>query len=307
MNKKGYLEDSFNWLFAIVVGIFVLALAIFIATKLTHTEQTTQDAKIGNEINILLNPLETSFESGTTSSFTLPVDTRIYAKCHSDEPFGKQIIQISQKSFDRWSMTNISVGFSNKYIFTEKYVEGKNFYLFAKPFESPFKVADLIIMTSSLNSYCFESAPEDIKKELTLLNQKNIFTENCPENSYDICFSGGSNCYAKVDMSSQFVQKNYTKMFFSEEALMYSAIFSSPEIYECQLNRLMLRINQLALIYKDKASFISRVNCNSNLNQDLISLINAANSFSDSQDIYIIESISEEINNKNDFSGCKLW
>ncbi|MBU2104378.1 MAG: hypothetical protein KKF67_01205, partial [Nanoarchaeota archaeon] len=160
-NKRGALDISFAWLFAIIIGGFILFLAVYAAIKLIGTEQTIQDAKTGKEIGVLLNPLETSFESGKTSLLTMPVETRIYNKCNNQGTFGRQIIQVSQKSFNKWTETNIDVGFSNKYLFSEKYAEGKKFYLFPKPFEFPFKVADLTIIIPKDKNYCFVNPSED--------------------------------------------------------------------------------------------------------------------------------------------------
>ena len=121
---------SFAWLFAIIVGAFILFLAIYAATKIVNTEQTSLDAQAAKEIGVLLNPLETGFETGKTTSLRLPSETRIYNRCNNNGVFGRQIIQISQKSFNEWSDTDVNVGFSNKHIFSEDYVEVKKFFIF---------------------------------------------------------------------------------------------------------------------------------------------------------------------------------
>jgi hypothetical protein len=307
MKKNKGLQISFAWLFSIIAGAFILFLAIFVSIKVINTEQTIQDAKIGKEIGILLNPLEIGFESGKTTSLTLPTDTRIYNKCNNKGNFGKQIIQISQKNFKKWTSTNIDVGFSNKYIFSRNYVEGKKFYIFSKPFEFPFKVADIIYITSSLKKYCFINAPEDIQEELKDLKQQNIFLKNCSEGSIKICFMEQNNCEINVDYDLEYVDKGNEKVYFSGDSLMYAAIFSEKEIYECQLKRLMQRVEQLTLLYKDKANFISRIGCESNINQDLIQLNNLAKSFSSSTELAKIVDITKKIKDRNDFAQCKIW
>jgi len=85
--------------------------------------------------------------------------------------------------------------------------------------------------------------------------------------------------------------------------LMYAAIFSDAVVYECQLKRLMKRTGQLALLYKDKAAFVSQTaGCNTNLN--LIGLSNAANSWN----LNLVSSLAEDIKIKNeDNSECRLW
>jgi len=47
--KKGYLQISFTWLFAIIAGAFILFLAIFMTSKLIGTEQVALDAKTGKK------------------------------------------------------------------------------------------------------------------------------------------------------------------------------------------------------------------------------------------------------------------
>jgi len=304
MKKRGYLQISFAWLFAIIVGAIILFLAIYAATKLIGTEQTTLDAKTGKEIGILLNPLETSFETAKVTYFTMPVETRIYNKCDNGYgDFGKQIIQISQKSFNKWTETDVDVSFPNKYIFSEREIEGKKFYVFSKPFDFPFKVADLIYITSSKKEYCFINPLEDIEEEISVLDQENILLEDelkeegkdCPDNSIKVCFGFGD---CDIHVYSDRIEKDGEKLYFEGDALMYAAIFSDKNVYECQLKRLMQRTSHLALIYQDKAEFIARTGCHSNLN--LLSL-----SSSDDFDsmIFIVKDIKEENENAN----CKLW
>ena len=302
MKKRGYLQISFTWLFAIIAGAFILFLAIFMTSKLIDTEQVTLDAKTGKEIGVLLNPVEMGFESAKSTTITLPVETRITARCEEDNKFGEQIINLSQKSFGKWSDTKTEIRFKNKYIFSEN-PEAKTFYIFAKPFELGFKVADLIYMTSSKKEYCFKNAPENIKKEIEFLNQKNLVTENCQENSVEICFSGS--CDVEVNYNSKYVKKDGDRMYFNNDALMYAAIFSNSEVYECQVKRLMQRVVNLALLYKEKANFVSNIGCNSHLN--LLELRNSAESLGSSANLNLVNNIAEEINDLNKFAECRLW
>jgi hypothetical protein len=307
MKNKGALQISFAWLFAIIIGGFILFLAIFASTKIVKTEQTSLDAKTAKEIGVLLNPLETGFETGKKNSITFPAETRIYNRCNNNDVFGRQIIKISQKSFDRWTNTDVNVGFSNKYIFSENFVEGKKFFLFSKPFEFPFKVTDTIYLISSEKKYCFTDSPEEIEDEISDLNQENLFTENCPMNSVKVCFNS-ENCDVFVNYGGRYVNKNNKSMYFHSDALMYAAIFSDKEVYECQLKRVMQRAQQLTLLYKDKAEFISREECNSNLDSNLLELGNLENGLNSSENLnnYMIN-LADNMDKKNDLAECKLW
>ncbi|MFH1529029.1 MAG: hypothetical protein ABIG69_20690 [Bacteroidota bacterium] len=273
------------------------------ASKLIGTEQVTQDLKSGKEIGVLLNPVEMGFESAKSTSITMPVETRITTTCEEDSKFGEQVLNLSQKSFGKWTDTKTEVKFPNKYIFSEN-PEGKTFYIFAKPFEFGFKVSDLIYMTSSKDEYCFKNAPENIKDEIEFLNQENLVTA-CKTDSIIVCFSGS--CDIEVNYNSKYVMKDGDKMYFNDDALMYAAIFSNSENYECQIKRLMQRVENLALLYKDKADFIkNKYGCNSNLN--LVGLENAVKSLSSSANLNSVSSIAEEVEYQNGRNGeCKLW
>ncbi len=304
-NKKAYLQISFAWIFAIIVGAFILFLAIFGVIKFISTEQTIQDAETGKEIGILLNPLETGFQTAQSSSMTLPVETQIYSKCRNTGIFGRQIIQISQKNFNKWTETNIDVGFSNKYIFSENPVQGKKFYLFSKPFNFPFKVTDLIYITSSEQEFCFVNPPEKIENEISKLKQANLLVNDCSEKSTRICFDSWKNCDTYVNYNLKYIEKNNSRIYFEQDALMFAGIFSDNTLYECHLQRIMQRTKHLAMLYKDKEFFISNLGCSSNLN--LIALINSIDSFTDSSDLAQINHLAENIKSENEIMGCKLW
>jgi len=309
-SKKGFIQISFPWLFAILVGIAIIFLAIYGVTKLIRTEQTIQDVKTGKELGILLNPLEIGFESAKTTSLTFPVDTRMTNDCNVNGEFGRQLVKISQKSFNQWTDTNLNVGFSNKYFFSKSLLEGKELLVFAKPFNFPFKVTDIIYFTSSNDIYCFVNAPEDIEEELSNLGQENLLFDNCTEieNALQVCFAGGSSCDINVNPNAQSVEKREGKVYYEGDALMYAGIFSDKEVYECQLQRLMKRVSILAELYGDKAELISSINCNTNLEPDLLQLQNMAESLDKSSEIFQLTNLVDDIDRKNkENSICKLW
>ncbi len=301
---------SFGWLFALVAGAIILFFAIYFTVRLIGTEKETVGAETGKEIGILLNPLETGFESAQTTSITIPAETRIHNSCDEVGDFGRQIIQLDQKNFGKWVETDVSVSFNNKYIFSIQEIEGKKFYIFSKPFIFPFKIADLVYMTSSNDIYCFINAPGDMEEELTSLNQSNLLVENCPAGAIKVCFNG--NCEIDVDLVSQTVNKGGEDMYFTDSgensrALMYAAIFSNPETYECQLKRLMTRIKELSLIYMDKEKLIGKKGCDNNLEGDLTELSNLADSLAGSEELEIIKIKVDDINEKNSGRVCVLW
>jgi len=316
MNRRGF-EVSFAWLFAMIVGAFILFLAIYGVVKLMSVQEGTIDAEAAKKIGVVLNSLETGFETSIKTTLTMPVESRIFNKCDTFGDFGIQSIRVSQMSFNKWTKTDYEPAFYNRYLFSDSYEEGKVFYMFFKPFEFPFKVSDLIYMSSADKKYCFSGLDgskelEDIYSELDNLGQSNILLddeEKCKdrEDVIQVCFDN-SNCDIEVDYGDDVgsVVRNFGEeretMYFYGDALMYAAIFSDKYTYECQLSRLMKRVNVLSEIYLEKAAFVSRVGCNSKSESGLSILKTVT--IKDSSELKSIIGIVEEIKNQG---SCELW
>lgn len=147
-----------------------------------------------------------------------------------------------------------------------------------------------------------------IEDEISDLNQENLFSDNCPSESVRVCFTSGLDCDIVVNYNAGYVDKDGDRRYFHSDSLMYAAVFSEREIYECQLKRVMQRGEQLALLYKDKAQFISRAGCETDLDQDLLELSNLQKNLDDSQDLdgYMIN-LADDIDTRNNLEECQLW
>lgn len=319
-NKRGYLQISFGWLFAIIVGAFILFLAIFISYKMIKTERTQQDVQLGKELDVLLNPLETSVETSTSTSIVTPLETRIFLNCSLGEtyPFGVQKTIVNQKSMNKWSNTNIEVPSYNRYVFLKEPSEGKRFYLFSRPFKVPFKVADVTYLTSSQDKYCFINPPKNIAREIDNLNQENLLLKNSEkdecekiseEDRIDVCFNRGS-CDINVNYEQGKVRKKGDTLEFSSDSLMYAAIFSNKELYECQVKRLMRKTIILIDLYLKKIDFVSYKGCDaSNLKSNLNDLKIMSNKVEQGNMNFLhsISQISKELKNKQENALCRIW
>ena len=244
MNKRGY-EFSFVWIFAVIVGAFIIALAIFAANKLIDTQRLGIESERGKQIGVLLNPVETNLEQTKITKITVSDATRIYNRCRFSGVFGSQDISTSIKSGigEEWrSQEGAASSFHNKYLFSSSVVEGdKEFYLLSKPFEFPFKVADFIILWSDKQDYCFVNPFQEIEEELSSLNPENILVANnindCPSASIKVCFSTRpQECDIEVNSNTGTVYKkdaqetfHYVESFdFNNKfPMLYAAIFSS--------------------------------------------------------------------------------
>ncbi len=308
-NKKA-LEFSFAWMFSLIVGAAILFFAIFFSSSLIKNERTIYDSQSAKEFGILLNPIETGIESGYSTKISFPQESRIFNDCDSFGAFGKQKISVSTKSGfgEKWQEQGVPSFFSNKYLFSEKYSEGKDFFVFSKSFEFPFKVADAIFLLTDKEKYCFINSPTEISEELNSLNIKNIEAKSsiseCSKNSKKVCFAS-SGCEVDVSINSKSVSKK-GKIVYYEDSLIYGAIFSSPEIYECQVKRLLSRASQLSDLYLEKSKLLASKGCNSNLEPELIAFSNSTK-IKNSNELRKLVLLSDALKRRNDDVSCQIF
>ena len=307
MRNRG-IGVSFSWLFAIIVGAVILVLAIYAATNFVRTARFETDTKVAAELGNLLNPVETNLESGRYVVIEFSEETRVFNKCREDGNFGRQEISTSVRSnigkeFERPGVESV---FFNKYLFSNNVEEGRKLHVFVKPFEMPYKIADLIIVSSK--EYCFVQSPGDIEDEISDLNPGNVnlseSVEGCRPGSIKVCFASPG-CDVNVNLQAKSVSKEGELVYY-EGALIYGAIFSDPDIYECQVKRLMKRSGELAHVYAGKTEFLSGQGCSSNLGGDLVTY-STLSQIDGSEDLRRVASAAEELERRNDLLRCKLF
>ncbi|MDO8509279.1 MAG: hypothetical protein Q7S27_06390 [Nanoarchaeota archaeon] len=315
LNKKA-LEFSFSWIFALMVGAVIIFLAVYFASQFVKTSQLRQDTELGKELGIILTPIETNLETGKITKISMPQEARIFNECISNEgTFGKQKISISTKNLkDEWPKPGFPSSFNNKYIFSSEVVEGKNFFVFSKPLQIPFKVADLIYIWPVSEEYCFINPPNEIEEEITdlRLNITIAFSASeCSRDSKKVCFAS-SGCDIDISLDSGQLKGSLKKKFservyFDGSTLLYASIFSDSPVYECQLKRLMKRTSELSWLYYSKSAFLSPKGCSSNLEIELSSYANKTFSLNHSLSLRDISLDSQNIRRKNDGLSCKLF
>lgn len=318
MNKKGF-EFSFGWIFAIIVGAAIIFMAIYFTTNLIKNERNAQDSEVGQQLSSLLTPYESGVESEKSSPpIVFPVKTRIITSCSNEGSLGKQSLSVATSSGigEEFQGSGLPTEFQNKYIFQEKTIEGKGFNVFSKQFKLGFKVADLIFLWSQDKKYCFISPPRYLKEEIENLNLNINVSESvgkCPRESLKVCFSN-SGCDIDVSFNPDrpeagSVKKN-KKIVYYEGALIYGAVFSEPDVYECQVKRLMRRAADLSLLYYDKSDKIlsNDAGCSTNIQQDLINYASLARNLNSSLEIRQVYNAAVSAYDKNNaISSCKLW
>ncbi len=312
MRSKKAVEMNFTVIFSIIAGIAILVLAIYATSQFIRTRRYEIDTQTAAKLSILLDPLETSLEEGKSSIIRFDSETRIYNKCFDYGNFGKQTISISKKGRvgEEWQEPGGDTQLYNKYIFSQDVEESEEFYVLTMPLKMPFKISDIILFLGE--EYCFIQSPGDIEDELKGLNIRKInFTNQkteCSGGSKKVCFGQSAGCdiavYSSDGFESGYVNKEGKTLYFTD-SLIYAAIFSSPEIYECNIKRLMLRLVHLSLVYKDEIEIVERRGCNSLLDTHLSELISLARA--ENVQLASVKDKAEEINMVNSAAVCRLY
>lgn len=318
-SKKG-LEMSFSFIFAMIVGAAILFFAIYGVTKLIGTANTAQGSEVSKEISIMINPLQTSVETSKEMSVELTQETRIYDECYyASSSFGSQGLSVSLKSIgDKWGDKGAEIITENKYIFSRDVEEGKKLYLFSKGFYFPWKVADIIVMTSG--NYCFVSPPTEIEEEILQIKNNggmtnievNYSVDECDADSLKVCFDYSCNisvygsCYnCENSYETGYVSKDGDKLYYSGN-LIYGAIFSDKDLYECNVKRLMKRIYHQGNLLIATENIISE-KCSTGLDSDINYFAKNVIYLNSSYELFALKDLADELDEKNSESICELW
>jgi hypothetical protein len=104
------------------------------------------------------------------------------------------------------------------------------------------------------------------------------------------------------------VSKDEEKVFFETDSLMYAAIFSDKELYECQVQRLMKRTKQMSDIYTEKILLVSKRGCSNGFESELMGLSSSIETYQSSEDLKQIAIIVSTLNQKNEnYFICRIW
>ena len=166
LNVSRKAQFNFTGLFAIIAGAAILMLAIYGVSKAVNNERYKIDTEIAKKIFILTNPLQAGFSEGKSGEIIFKQESRINNFCFDSPDFGRNDISVSTRSEigKPWDSPGEEVSVKNKYIFSSEKNTGEKYYIFSKPFRFPYKVSDLVFVTSK--RYCFIGASESIIDEV---------------------------------------------------------------------------------------------------------------------------------------------
>ncbi|MCR4284510.1 MAG: hypothetical protein NUV97_00515 [archaeon] len=305
LNK--HAQFNFVWLFAIIVGGAILLLAIYGAIKTGDTERFKTDTKIAKELSILTNPLQSGFSEGSFGSILFKDETKIRNVCFSQNgTFGKNELSVATRSDigEEWNLLGGATSIYNKYIFSSEKNSGKEYYVFSKPFEFPYKVTDIIFITPE--NYCFINAPEEVSDEVANMRFPNIkISSDCtlPE-SINVCFGSGTDCDIAVYGTK--VIKNGEEMSYVGSSLMYAAIFSDKGIYDCNIERMMYRTSKIAGELSEKTDIMNSRDCSTNLKVSLL-YWESSTSQAKANNFVNLKNEADNLEKLNNRELCRVW
>jgi len=306
-DKKAQFD--FVWLFAIIAGAAILTLAIYGATKFSDTTRFETDSKIAKEIVIITDSMQAGVAEGKTSSISLNQRTRINNICF-EENFGRNSISVSTKSGigEEWNRNGVPISVKNKYIFSEKIIEGKKFIVFSKPFEFPYEVSDLTVIIPKEKYYCFSGFEGILLENIQSLNLPNAQIENCTiELATKICYGPGIDCDIRVngDHISGSVIKSEENIKYAGN-LLYAAIFSDKEIYDCNVKRILYRTGKVAEELSIKVDLMNARGCSSNMKSDLL-IWQHLTTNATSDELKTLSNQAKNLESKNNGELCGVW
>lgn len=142
------------------------------------------------------------------------------------------------------------------------------------------------------------------------MNIKNVHFPNSTEECKGkiVCFKDSEGCDIKVSMTDYYVQKDGKRLYFNKN-LVYGAIFGSPQTYECNIKRLMSKLNEVGRVYVDKIEMIQRKACEPRIGDKLEILMSNAMALNASRQIVQLAELSDEIDSINEAAkpGCRLF
>lgn len=303
---------SFNWLFAILVGATFIFLAIYAANSLIGSERQVLDTQAAQQLESLLNPLETSIETlAKPRDLIFPAESRILVGCDEDPEYSSSTlqVQISSALGQKWENNGYENKLYSKYIFASKENQGKRFASIVLPFNLPYKIGQFTIIWSEPK--CLVNPTQEIAKAFGNTTYNIIIKENaasCPVKSERICFESSDEvCDVTVDSANRRVRKGSKNLFY-EGNLIYAAIFSDPEIYECNLRRLNQKRIYLSQLMAAKSQLIettSLTGCSRTIQSSLISYSKI--NYNNSRNLAYLFDEANKLEKQNDPLQCELW
>jgi hypothetical protein len=314
IGKKGFIE--FGWIFALIVGALVLFFAFyFIGTKMSESK-TGQGLVSENTLDIILNPFSSFGSLGATSSkeITLQRKERTNFSCTVDVGFGYDGILSATNPGVRMAVKKVY----DKYIFSEDSIYSKNLQVISKPFNMPWRAADLIYLFSRDRDYCFvgmrgSSTEEEFGSGNTGMNISSFkFVDEKSDCGNSITVCSNSACDIELDFEYSRIVKGSKEFPFIDDSTMYAAIFSDYDSYSCNMKRVAQKIRFEIEVYRNKARTLGARQCTAVFSMDALDqaasqVISSRTSAELTEGMNRLRAAADALNVQNMGADCTLY
>lgn len=275
--KKAQIP-TFAWIFSIIVGAVFLFLAFFFVTQYgKKVAEPERGAIVESGISILTEPFLAvgSLVEAKSSILEFPANTHVEFDCNIDKD--SSVIKakgVKEKTF------SLVKNVHEKYIFSDTIItkSKENFFAFTMPMKQPFYIVTPIVIVTQ--NYCLVDFPYQYQTELERISgdinkakYRFNFTEAACPSGYTSITLQNLGCMAGCEYGIV-----GSKYWFGN--LIYPAVFTSEEVYNCNLDRILERMKILATLHMEKVKLLSNSGCSAgDLLNKLNSLVSAINDF----------------------------
>ncbi len=307
-------------IFALIAGISILVLSIYAVSKVADTKSYESNTKIAKQISVFIDPLQAGFATSSKGEIDFNQKVKLKNICENNSDFGSNRLSIATLDIRKkeYSDFGSTIDVKDKYIFSKEVFECQKIFSISKKFSYPFEVSDFIILIPDSEEYCFENAPEDIKKDLSFMELPNLYFSNCKSNNSQIQVCGNAEdcnisifgecnewtCKSKYNYG--IVKKN-NKYFYYVDELLYPAIFSDYSNYNCNIYRLLKKSSILSDLYYQKSLNLNARGCATDVGSSIFNWKDKIDSIDELSKMLDFYPESNEININNMESACKLW
>ena len=287
MNKKGFVEVQFNWIFILIIGSIILLFFSVVIMKQKSVSEVSTSSLILRNLEGILSGAEVSL--GTVNSVSIP-KTKIEFECN------------------RYRVGKVSKEFEVMSIFTPSIIESNKLITWTVDWSLPYRVTNLLYLTSPRVRYIFvgengciasdtcfakkvfNSTPDEVRKELIesvdvsgirdkgddqvriiLFDSSNFINTNDLIPPHLGSMNKGTLTALNVDgdedkgtleffdvhfEDGEFINKE-TSYYIREPALLGAIFADDIDIYNCVMEDAFKKLNIVSQIYEKKTQNIA--------------------------------------------------
>ncbi|MBI2134988.1 hypothetical protein HYU09_03280 [Candidatus Woesearchaeota archaeon] len=312
--KRGVIEFQFNWLFVLIIGAVILIMFSGIIIRQKNISETSKNVMLLNNLDAVFSGSESS--KGTVNIVKIP-ETRMEFRCN------------------RYSVGRLSKQLDVMNVFPPSVLEGSSLISMTLDFSMPYRIANLVYLTSPQYRYIFVGSDNAAEIESMMPNE--TFSEAFSTIGqvrydgerksrlvfFDDFINDGSslplnlNDYARLqdnDITAlnvrgslesgtiEFFRKQQDRFvkigesgYIGRESLLGAVFSDNPEIYSCVMGNVFEKTGIVTRIYRGKIERIR--DAYSGSNERCSALI---------ESVYSLENIDQILSASSSFSQSNV-